>query len=118
MGRATGEGGAAKLVQATDVPGVVRVSFTIEAEEKRQAEIVCIVKAAPSPLRLQIFYSHHVWRRRVTPTSKWEDENIMTLPFTPELETQILFNVRNELWSALTPHTGPMPEGVGLAGLP
>lgn len=107
------------MIQATDVPSVVRVTFMIAIGENKQAEVVCFVKAAPSPLRLQIFYSHHIWRRRGTPTSKWEDENTMTLPFTPELETQILFNVRNELWSMLTPHTAPLPEGVtGPAGLP
>jgi hypothetical protein len=99
------------LVSATEAANVVRVSFPVEVGESRQAEVVCFVKARP-PLHLDVYYSHHIWRRRLTPTSKWEDENTMPIPITPQLEIQIALNVQNELWSMLLRGVRSLPEGI------
>jgi hypothetical protein len=95
------------LVSATEAPGVVRVAFAIDTGETRQSEIVCYVRA--EDLRIGIYYSHHVWRHRMTPTSVWEEESTMRAPMTPQLEAQIMVNVPNELWSSLAKTVKVLP---------
>lgn len=98
-------------MSATDVSNVLRVSFALEIGEHRQCEVVCFVR--PEDLRLGIYYSHHVWRHRVTPTSAWETQNTLRVPMTPQLESEIRIQVPNELWLALAKHVRVLPGDVG-----
>lgn len=89
-----------RLVSPTESPNVVRVSFPIAFGDLRQGEVVCFLRVnSRESLRLDVFYSHHLWRRRATPASQWEDEGTMSMPMSPQLEAQISINVQNELWS-------------------
>lgn len=99
------------MISATDTPNILRVSFPVEVSDSRQMEVVCFVRAESSGIG--IYYSHHQWRRRATPGGVWEDENSMRLSMTPQLETQILASVPNEIWSAFARTVRVLPGDVG-----
>lgn len=99
------------MVSATEVPNILRVTFTIDIGDQRQSEVVCFCR--PDELRLIIYYSHHIWRHRPTPTSEWENESAMRAPFTPQLESEIRIRVPYELWSALIKTVKVLPGEVG-----
>ena len=101
------------MVSATELANVVRISFPVDFGESRQGEVVCFVRVNPrDALRLDIFYSHHIWRRRTTPTSGWEDESVMPIPMSAQLEAQIAVNVQNELWSMFVKDIRTLPGDV------
>jgi len=110
--------GLTRLISATEVPNILRVVFQTPISDNRQGEVICYVRT--EGMRLGIYYSHHVWRRRATPVSAWEDENTMRLPMSAQLESQIMVNVPYEIWSTLAKTVAVLPgaPGIELAAVP
>jgi len=102
-------------VTHTKEPYTLRVSFLTLDEPCKQTEAVCYLHANKDTSRVDIYYSHEVFRIRPLESAPWEADNPVRVPLGHTLRAQILVGVQRAICGYLMGgevHTMTVPPDV------